>query len=212
MAPLTRRDLLLRAGLAAAVLVPRRGWAQAPARRVEEDLVAANRILADQGVLDGYGHVSVRAPGKPDRFLMSRSLAPEMVTEADLLEHDLDGNAAAPPGATSSSSVSSTPCLPRAPRRERGGAQSFPVGGSLRRHRHSAAAALSHERLPRRRRAGLRHPRGGRRHRHAGAHARAGTALAKVLGAHPVALMRGHGAVVVATDLPRAVFRASTPR
>src|SRR3954469_9568951 len=100
MGPLTRRDLLLRAGVAAAVLVPRRARAQAPARRVEEDLVAANRILADQGVLDGYGHVSVRAPGKPDRFLMSRSLAPEMVTEADLLEHDLDGNAAAPPGAT----------------------------------------------------------------------------------------------------------------
>ncbi|HET9753590.1 MAG TPA: class II aldolase/adducin family protein, partial [Myxococcales bacterium] len=102
MGPLTRRRLLVDAGVAAAALVPGRSRADtaaAPGRRVQEDLVAANRILADQGVLDGYGHVSVRVPGKPDRFLMSRSLAPEMVAEADLLEHDLDGNATAPSGA-----------------------------------------------------------------------------------------------------------------
>jgi hypothetical protein len=48
-----------------------------------EDLVAANRILADQGVLDGYGHVSVRHNAAPDRYLMSRSIAPELVTMAD---------------------------------------------------------------------------------------------------------------------------------
>ena len=57
-----------------------------------EDLVAANRILADQGVLDGYGHVSVRHDRSPDRYLMSRSLAPELVTAADILEYDLDSN------------------------------------------------------------------------------------------------------------------------
>jgi hemin uptake protein HemP len=45
---------------------------------VIEDLVAANRILADQGVLDGFGHVSIRHPGNPSRFLMSRSLAPAL--------------------------------------------------------------------------------------------------------------------------------------
>ena len=48
-----------------------------------EDLVAANRILADQGVLDGYGHVSVRHPGNSGRYLLSRSLAPELVTAGD---------------------------------------------------------------------------------------------------------------------------------
>ncbi|MGZ6124538.1 MAG: hypothetical protein ACXWLR_06235, partial [Myxococcales bacterium] len=53
--------------------------ADARAKAIDE-LVAANRILADQGVLDGYGHVSVRDPEHPDRFLLSRSLAPEMVT------------------------------------------------------------------------------------------------------------------------------------
>lgn len=55
-----------------------------------EDLVAANRILAEYEVLDGYGHVSVRSPGNPNRYLMSRSLAPELVTAADIMEFDLD--------------------------------------------------------------------------------------------------------------------------
>ena len=58
-----------------------------------EDLVAAYRILAQQGVLDGFGHVSLRHPRNPNRFIMARSLAPELVTAADLLEFDLEGNA-----------------------------------------------------------------------------------------------------------------------
>jgi ribulose-5-phosphate 4-epimerase/fuculose-1-phosphate aldolase len=57
-----------------------------------DDLVAANRILAQQGVLDGFGHVSARHNKNPNRFILSRSLAPELVTAADLLELDLDGN------------------------------------------------------------------------------------------------------------------------
>ena len=57
-----------------------------------DDLVAANRILVDQGVLDGYGHVSVRHPADPQRYLMSRSIAPELVTAADVMEYDLDSN------------------------------------------------------------------------------------------------------------------------
>ena len=55
-----------------------------------EDLVAANRILADQGVLDAYGHVSVRSPANPRHYLMSRSLAPSLVTPADIMEHGED--------------------------------------------------------------------------------------------------------------------------
>ncbi len=51
------------------------------------ELVLANRILVAEGVLDGYGHVSVRTG--PERFLLSRSLAPELVTDADILEFDL---------------------------------------------------------------------------------------------------------------------------
>jgi HCOMODA/2-hydroxy-3-carboxy-muconic semialdehyde decarboxylase len=55
-----------------------------------EDLVAANRILAAQGIFDAFGHVSVRHPRDPNRFLLSRSLAPELVTADDVLEYDLD--------------------------------------------------------------------------------------------------------------------------
>ena len=57
-----------------------------------EDLVAANRILANEGVLDGWGHVSVRHDRDPSRFLLSRSLAPELVSAEDILEFDLDNN------------------------------------------------------------------------------------------------------------------------
>jgi HCOMODA/2-hydroxy-3-carboxy-muconic semialdehyde decarboxylase len=58
-----------------------------------EDLVTGNRILAMEGVLDAMGHISVRHSTRPDRFLLARSMAPELVTAADILEYDLDGNA-----------------------------------------------------------------------------------------------------------------------
>jgi ribulose-5-phosphate 4-epimerase/fuculose-1-phosphate aldolase len=53
-------------------------------------LATANRILAHEGVLDAFGHVSVRLPSKPDRFYLARSVAPELVIESDILEFDLD--------------------------------------------------------------------------------------------------------------------------
>jgi HCOMODA/2-hydroxy-3-carboxy-muconic semialdehyde decarboxylase len=55
-----------------------------------DDLVAANRILAAEGIFDAFGHVSVRHPRDPNRFLLARSLAPELVTADDILEYDLD--------------------------------------------------------------------------------------------------------------------------
>jgi ribulose-5-phosphate 4-epimerase/fuculose-1-phosphate aldolase len=58
-----------------------------------EDIVIGSRILADSGVLDGFGHVSARHPTNPNHFLMSRSLAPALVTADDIMEFDLDGNA-----------------------------------------------------------------------------------------------------------------------
>jgi ribulose-5-phosphate 4-epimerase/fuculose-1-phosphate aldolase len=57
-----------------------------------EDLVAANRILADQGVLDAYGHVSIRHPGNPDRYVISRAMSPANVSADDIMEFDLDSN------------------------------------------------------------------------------------------------------------------------
>jgi ribulose-5-phosphate 4-epimerase/fuculose-1-phosphate aldolase len=58
-----------------------------------DDVVTGSRVLADFGVLDGFGHVSARHPANPNRFLMSRSLAPALVTADDIMEFDLDGNA-----------------------------------------------------------------------------------------------------------------------
>jgi ribulose-5-phosphate 4-epimerase/fuculose-1-phosphate aldolase len=60
-------------------------------KQAYNDLVIANRILAHQGVVDAYGHVSMRHPEKPDHFLLSRSRSPELVTEADIMEFTLDG-------------------------------------------------------------------------------------------------------------------------
>ena len=59
-----------------------------------DDLVAANHILFDQGVVDGFGHVSARHDKDPARFLLSRSMAPALVAAADIMEYDLDGTPA----------------------------------------------------------------------------------------------------------------------
>lgn len=56
-----------------------------------QDLVVANRILAREGVLDGFGHVSVRHPDNPERYLLSCSRAPELVRREDIVEYSLQG-------------------------------------------------------------------------------------------------------------------------
>src|ERR1700720_5039472 len=56
-----------------------------------QDLVIANRILAKEEVVDAYGHVSVRHPDDAKRFLIARSLAPDLVGPEDIVELDLDG-------------------------------------------------------------------------------------------------------------------------
>jgi ribulose-5-phosphate 4-epimerase/fuculose-1-phosphate aldolase len=59
--------------------------------QAREDLVSANRILANEGILDAFGHVSVRHPEDPNLFLLSRARSPEVIEDSDLLEHGLDG-------------------------------------------------------------------------------------------------------------------------
>lgn len=56
------------------------------------ELAIANRILANEGVLDAFGHISVRHPANPNRYLLSCSRAPELVSPGDILEYDLDSN------------------------------------------------------------------------------------------------------------------------
>jgi ribulose-5-phosphate 4-epimerase/fuculose-1-phosphate aldolase len=184
----------------------------APDTRVRTiaDVVAANHILAGQGVVDGFGHVSVRDPIDPGKFLMARSMAPELVTAADVLVHDLDGNAPAPanvklylerfihaeiyrvrPDVNAIVHCHAPSLIPF-------GA----TGVALRPLYHMSAFLGSGVPVFDIRKAAggatdmlVRTPDLGR-------------ALAKALGAHPVALMRGHGAVVVGRDVQQAVFRS----
>ena len=58
-----------------------------------DDLVAANHILYNEGVVDGFGHVSVRHSDRPDRYLLARSVAPAVVTREDIMEFDLESDA-----------------------------------------------------------------------------------------------------------------------
>ncbi len=216
MAHVTRRHVL--AGSAAALVAalhraPRIGAQPAsagpPAAPLIEDLVAANRILADQGVLDGYGHVSVRHDRDPARFLMSRSLAPELVTAADILEYGLDSEPVDPRGRTSylerfihGEIYRARPDVQAVVHSHSPSVIPFGVTGvPLRPLFHMSAflgagapvwdiraAAGDTDMLVRT--------------------AALGRALAQTLGSHAVVLMRGHGAVAVAPGLPLVVFRS----
>lgn len=57
-----------------------------------DDIVTANHILASEGVVDAFGHVSARHPEDPSRFLLARALSPELITRGDIQEYALDGS------------------------------------------------------------------------------------------------------------------------
>jgi ribulose-5-phosphate 4-epimerase/fuculose-1-phosphate aldolase len=56
------------------------------------DLIIANKVLAKEEIVDAYGHISVRHPDKPNHFFLARSLAPELITRDDIVEHDIECN------------------------------------------------------------------------------------------------------------------------
>lgn len=89
-----RVGVVFAAGLALAVATAAQTAKSAPANNalIVDDLVVANRILANEGILDGLGHVSARSLTNPSRFFEARDLAPGLVNAADILEYDLDGN------------------------------------------------------------------------------------------------------------------------
>jgi ribulose-5-phosphate 4-epimerase/fuculose-1-phosphate aldolase len=64
--------------------------------RAREDVALGNRILAHEGVLDAFGHVSMRHPKDPNRYLLSRSRAPELVEPSDVMEYTLDSEPVRP--------------------------------------------------------------------------------------------------------------------
>jgi len=180
-----------------------------PDPKLVEDLVAANRILVDQGVLDGYGHVSVRHDRAPDRYLMSRSLAPELVTAADIMEYDLDSNAVDPHGRTSylerfihGEIYRVRPDVKAVVHHHSPSVIPFGVTTSRLRPIYHMASFLVDD-VPVfeiRQAAGMTDMlvRDGA----------LGRALAQSLGTKPTALMRGHGAVVVGPTIVHAVARS----
>jgi ribulose-5-phosphate 4-epimerase/fuculose-1-phosphate aldolase len=186
------------------------GSAGSPARELLEDLVAANRILADQGVVDGYGHVSVRHDREPNRYLLSRSRAPELVTADDIMEYDFESAPVDPKGRAlylerfiHGEIYKVRPDVHAIVHNHSPSVIPFGVSGTPLRPLYHMSAFLA-EGVPIfeiRQAAGamtdmlVRTPALGR-------------ALAHTLGARAVALMRGHGAVVVGLSLPEAVFRS----
>ena len=178
--------------------------------KIIEDLVAANRILVNEGVLDAFGHVSIRHPGNPERFLMGRNLAPALVKAEDILEYDLDGNAINPPpnvthflerfihgevyrkradvgAVVHSHSPNVIPfSATQQPMRPLYHMSSFLAPGvpvfEIRKVAGMSNMLISNGAI--------------------------GKVLAETLGDNNVMLMRGHGDVIVAKTLPMAVFRA----
>jgi ribulose-5-phosphate 4-epimerase/fuculose-1-phosphate aldolase len=174
-----------------------------------EDLAAANRILAEHGVIDGYGHVSVRSDRDPQRYLLSRAIAPELVTEEDILEYDLDSNPIDPRGRESvrerfihGEIYKTRPEVHAVVHNHSPSIIPFGITSeSLRPIFHMAAFV------------GQGVPTFEIRDAEKGTDLLVktpylGKALAKTLGACPAALMRGHGAVVVGENLPRALGRS----
>jgi HCOMODA/2-hydroxy-3-carboxy-muconic semialdehyde decarboxylase len=174
-----------------------------------QDLVVAYRVLAEHGVIDAYGHVSVRSDRDPGRYLLARHIAPEFVREVDIIEYDLDSN---PIDANGRLSV-----------RERY------IHGEIYKarpdvmcvvHNHSPSVipfsttrAMLRPIFHMSAFVGLGVPNFEIRDAQKGTDLLVktpylGAALARTLGAHPAALMRGHGCVTVGETIARAVGRS----
>jgi HCOMODA/2-hydroxy-3-carboxy-muconic semialdehyde decarboxylase len=181
-----------------------------PDPKLIEDLVIANRVLADLGVVDGFGHVSVRNDKDANRYLMSRSMAPALVKAEDILEYDLDSNALDAKGralflerfihgeiykarpdvkaVVHSHSPSIIPFGVSKTRLQPIYHMSSFMGLDVPIFEIRDVAGPASDLLVR--------------------NAQIGAALAKVLGDKTVVLMRGHGSVAVGTSIPQVVFRA----
>ena len=174
-----------------------------------EDLALANHILVNEGVLDGFGHISVRHPTHPERFYIARSMAPALVTPEDIVEVDLNGDVHDAQGRRTyverfihSAIYKARPDVMSVIHSHSPAVIPFGVTGARLRPichmsgflgattpvfdiRHSAGEStdllVSSQKL--------------------------GEALATVLGQANVALMRGHGSVTVGNSIKQAVFR-----
>jgi len=177
------------------------------AARLRRQLVIANRVLARQGVLDSYGHVSFRDPDHADRFVMGRARAPELMEEADfqtynLLGEELTGDTRQPyserfihAGVYEARPEVMAVCHNHSPSVIPFGATKVPlrpifhmaggIGGDIPVWDIAADFGDQTDLLVR--------------------DTAMGRSLARCLGQRPVALMRGHGSVVAATTIPNVV-------
>jgi ribulose-5-phosphate 4-epimerase/fuculose-1-phosphate aldolase len=173
------------------------------------DLVAAYRILAAHGVIDAYGHVSLRSPKNPKRYYLAKSLAPEKVRLEDMIEYDLDSTPLDDQGRESvrerfihGEIYKTRPEVMSVVHNHSPSVIPFSVTGVPMKPIYHMAAFIG-EGVPvfeiRKVRKGtdllVKDN-------------KLGAALARTLGKSPASLMRGHGSVVVGENLPRAVGRS----
>jgi len=181
-----------------------------PDPQLVDDLVDANHILYHEGIVDAFGHVSVRHDQRADRFLISRNLAPGLVTRDDILELDLDGETVdgsgrrsylerfihseiyrARPEVVAVVHTHSPTMVPfsatRSPLRPMSHMGGF-LGRGIAQFEIRDVAGDDNDMLISSR--------------------ELGAALARTLGDRPAALLRGHGMVAVAPSLKLAVYRA----
>ena len=172
-----------------------------------EELVTANRILANEGVVDSFGHVSARHPDNPQHFLLSRARAPERIERDDIVEYTLDGTPIDERGRAPYRSASFTALSTRCGRTcmrwctttRRASFRSASPADKLKPLLHMCAS-IGHE-VP----IWDSHDKFGDTALLV-SDMDMGRDLAKLLGSQPSALMRGHGATVVGRTVRHAVF------
>jgi ribulose-5-phosphate 4-epimerase/fuculose-1-phosphate aldolase len=178
-----------------------------------EDLVAANRILYHEGVVDGFGHVSARHDKRPEHFVLACSMAPGLVTAGDLVEHDERGNGVDAHGRTlyverfiHSEIYRALPSVQAVVHSHSPAVIPFGVTtAKLRPIFHLPSfLALGGSGVP----VFEIRDAGGAATDMLIRSAELGAALARSLGGAPVALMRGHGDVVVGRSVREVTFRA----
>jgi ribulose-5-phosphate 4-epimerase/fuculose-1-phosphate aldolase len=176
-----------------------------------DDLVAANHILFDQGVVDAFGHVSVRHDKRADRYLLARNMAPAQVTRDDIVEFELDSTPLAADGRpvylerfihgeiyrarpdvmavvhSHSPTVVPFSVVPSVPLRPVCHMSGFLGAGAPNFEIRDVAGAATDLLITSR---------------------DLGAALARCLGSGLIVLMRGHGSTVVGATLQQAVYRA----
>ena len=174
---------------------------------VLDDLVIANRILANEGVIDAFGHVSIRHPGRSDRYLLARSRSPELVERPDIMEFDLENRAIDQRGRTMyserpihGSTYRARPDVMAVCHNHARSLIPFGVTGTPIRPLFHIAGSI-----------GVEIPVWDVRDEFGDTDLLVttqalGDSLARALGPHRVCLMRGHGAVVAAHDLKATVF------